>query len=397
MNFGASEIQKDLASFKEKLDEGITLDTILGATNLPFLSEFSKKAEGLLPINLLKIGVDGKVGLLSLTELQQALASGLSDVKGYLEGEVLGLFNSIKGDVENVVNEGKNILNEISNVSSSIQKDNSKMTDLALEILNGATGLNVNAQSLGAIYKTATNSINSFTALSPKQLKDLSNPDFFGKIVNTTLDTAIEATGAASMLLGEQSLINDQLDSSAYLDLFNTNVNIKKKEKDGTIRIAVDRQVYWGKGEGAVPEAAAKKANSGSQLKNDYSLAVDNSKILIGHKVTFSDDKKEREGVDVATASKGLSIGAIYPVVGIYFEKKEDALAYMKSHPRYVTAIIGNPTAVTGDKADKKKIKEKITESKAKVETLTSKEENMAKLKALETRRDQLIAQGVTE
>jgi hypothetical protein len=254
---------------------------------------------------------------------------------------------------------------------------------LALSTLNGATGLNLNTQSLGAIYKTASNSINSFTALSPKQVKELANPNFLGNIVKTTLDTAIEAAGAASLLTAEESLINDQLDSSGYIELSKSSSN-KYKGDDGSIRIAVDRQVYWGKGEGASPEAAAKKANSGSQLVNDYSLAVDNSKIVIGHKVTFSDDSKEREGVDVATASKGLSIGAIYPVIAIYFDDKEKALEYSNSHPRYTTAIIKNPS-FTGNKEEKNKIKNKISENKAKIDKLQSGEEVTKKLKELQS------------
>jgi hypothetical protein len=383
VNLNGSEIKEDLQSFKEKLDEGVSLEMISSFVNLPELSEFSKLAEGLLPANLLKVGEDGKVGLLSLNELQQSLSKGLGDIKGYLEGEIFGLFNAIKGDVDNAVSEAKEVYKQLSDLGGSIQKDNSTIADLALSTLNGATGLNLNTQSLGAIYKTASNSINSFTALSPKQVKELANPNFLGNIVKTTLDTAIEAAGAASLLTAEESLINDQLDSSGYIELSKSSSN-KYKGEDGSIRIAVDRQVYWGKGEGASPEAAAKKANSGSQLVNDYSLAVDNSKIVIGHKVTFSDDSKEREGVDVATASKGLSIGAIYPVVAIYFDDKEKALEYSNSHPRYTTAIIKNPSS-TGNKEEKNKIKNKISENKAKIDKLQSGEEVTKKLKELQS------------
>jgi hypothetical protein len=383
VNLNGSEIKEDLQSFKEKLDEGVSLEMISSFVNLPELSEFSKLAEGLLPANLLKVGEDGKVGLLSLNELQQSLSKGLGDIKGYLEGEIFGLFNAIKGDVDNAVSEAKEVYKQLSDLGGSIQKDNSAIADLALSTLNGATGLNLNTQNLGAIYKTATNSINSFTALSPKQIKDLANPIFLGNIVKTATDTAIEAAGAASLLTAEESLINDQLDSSGYIELSKSSSN-KYKGEDGSIRIAVDRQVYWGKGEGASPEAAAKKANSGSQLVNDYSLAVDNSKIVIGHKVTFSDDSKEREGVDVATASKGLSIGAIYPVIAIYFDDKEKALEYSNSHPRYTTAIIKNPS-FTGNKEEKNKIKNKISENKAKIDKLQSGEEVTKKLKELQS------------
>lgn len=390
MNFSGSEIKESLSLFREKLDEGVSLDALMGFVDIPELSEFSKLAEGLLPKNLLKTGEDGKLSLLSLNELQQSLSKGLGDIKGYLEGEILGLFGEIAGDVQNLGNEAKSIYNELSNLTNSIQKDNSAITDLALSTLNGATGLNLTTQNLGAIFKTASNSINSFTALSPKQIKDLANPNLLGNIVKTTLDTSIEAAGAASLLISEESLINDQLDSSSYIDHFRSSLDRKNKENDGTIKIAVDRQVYWGKGEGASPEAAAKKANSGSSLVSDYSLAVDNSKILIGHKVSFSDDSKEREGVDVATTSKGLSIGAIYPVVAIYFDDKEKALQYTKTHPRYTTAIIKNPS-YSGNKVEKNKIKNKIVESKNKISKFESVEENMKKIKEIQSSTDEFL------
>jgi hypothetical protein len=220
MNFSASEIQEDLQAIKGKLDEGITIDDILGVVNLPILSEFSQAAEGLLPVNLLKIGQDGKVDLLSLTELQQALSKGLGNIKDYLEGEVLGLFETIKGEIKNVSDTAKQVVDELSNLGETIQKDNSLIFDAALSTLNGATGLNIDTQTLANLKNVGTQTLNSFAELSPKQIKDLANPDFFGKVVNTTLDAAINATGAAAVLTGEQSLINDQLDSSSYMSLF---------------------------------------------------------------------------------------------------------------------------------------------------------------------------------
>jgi hypothetical protein len=220
MNFSASEIQEDLEAIKGKLDEGITIDDLLSVVNLPILSEFSQAAGGLLPINLLRVGEDGKVDLLSLTELQQALSQGLGGIKDYLEGEVLGLFETIKGEVKAVTDSAKQVFDELSNLGETIQKDNSLIFDAALSTLNGATGLNLDVQTLANLKNVGTQTINSFAELSPKQIKDLVNPDYFGKVVNTTLDAAINATGAAAVLTGEQSLINDQLDSSGYMSLF---------------------------------------------------------------------------------------------------------------------------------------------------------------------------------
>ena len=73
---------------------------------------------------------------------------------------------------------------------------------------------------------------------------------------------------------------------------------------------------------------------------DDYSLAVDNTEILFGDKITFSDDGKEREAVDIASRSKGISITGSYPVVAIFFEEREKAMEYKKKYPKYITATI---------------------------------------------------------
>jgi DNA-binding transcriptional MerR regulator len=382
VNFDAPDFQNDLKSIAGKLDSGFSLDSI---SNLPQLSEFSELAKGLLPQNLIKEDENGKLGLPSLTELQQALSKGLGDVKGYLEKEITGVFQSLKGEVEGVVDEGKKVYEELANLGSSIQNAGAQVSDAALEAFNGATGLNVTAQDLGNLQATATNTIESFSKLSPKKLKSLQDPNFFGRIVDSTLNTTLDLTGMSAEMAAMQSLINEQIDSSAYTSLFQTSIesskNVQPKEKEDEeikYKTIVYRTVYWGKGEGALPEAAAKKANSGNKLKDDYSLAVDNSKILVGSKVTLSDDKKEREAVDVATPSKGITISETNPTLAIYFDTKEKAQAYLKSHPeRNVVATVVVPSSM--DNKKKQEIKKKIAAKKKEMEEKNKKIEEEIK------------------
>ena len=353
MNLNSIEFLNDLAKTQEKLENSVSLEEIQSSLNTPELSEFSKLAEGLLPKNLIKVDEFGKLGLPSLTELQGALFSGLTNIKDYLDKEISGAFNSLKGEVQNIANEAKQVYDDLSNLASKIKEDSSVVTDMALEALNNASGLNLNAQDLGSIQKTITNSIESFTQLSPKKIKDLADPDFYGRVVSTTLNTTLDLAGNAATLGAMQGILNDQVDSSGYIDTFKAaiesgkNLLPKKNATDDTeYKLVVKRTVYWGKGEGATPESAAKKANSGNKLVDDYSLLVDNSKILIGSKVKFFDDQKEREAVDVATPSKGISISGEYPTVAIYFDTKTKAQAYMKAHPdENVVAFVTVPSA----------------------------------------------------
>jgi hypothetical protein len=355
MKFDSSDFKSGLQNISSKLDDGVSLSDLTNAINIPELSEFSKLAEKMTPKNLIKFGEDGKVNLLSLTELQKSLNSGLSDIKGYLEGEILGLFESIRGEIQGVYDEAKSVYDEVSNISNTISKGSSQIVDASLDAFNQTVGLNLKTQDLGNIYKTATNTIESFTKLSPKKLKDLSDPNFFKNVVDTTLQSTLNVTGAAAEYAAADSLIKDQMDNSSYMNHFSNSLSKSKnvlpkkqeeKEGDFTYSGVVERRVYWGKGEGATPESAAQKSNSGSKLVNDYSLAVDNSTVLIGSKVSFSDDKKEREAVDVATPSKGLSSDGVYTVIGIYFETKENALEYQKKYPeKYVNITVKVPNS----------------------------------------------------
>ena len=382
MNLNAPDFLKDLEGIQNKLDGSLSIDELTNATNLPELSEFSELAKGLLPENLIKADENGKLGLVSLTELQNALFNGLTDIKGYLENEIVGVFNSLKGEVENVYNQAKTVYDDIKNLSANIQNDSSVIADLAVSSLNSATGLNIEVQDLANLQKTVSNTIESFAQLSPKKVKDLADPNFYGRVVNATLNTTLDLTGKTAELIATQSLINDQLDSSGYVDMFKSAIesgkNLLPKENPddpSKEKVTVYRTVYWGKGEGALPEAAAQKANSGNKLVDDYSLAVDNSKVIIGSKVKFADDKKEREAVDVATPSKGITTSGENPTVAIYFETKEKAQAYLKSHPeRNVLATVTVPSPK--EKENKQKLKKKAAETK----TTISKEESQKML-----------------
>lgn len=377
MNLNAPDFLNDLKGIQDKLDGGVSLDTIISAADLPQLSEFSELAKGLLPENLIKVDENGKLGLVSLNELQSALFNGLTDIKGYLENEITGVFNSIKGEIENVYNEAKAVYDDLSNLAQNIQNDSSVVADFAVSALNNATGLNINVQDLANLQTTVSNTIESFSQLSPKKVKDLADPKFFGRVVNATLNTSLDLVGQTAELTAIQGLLNDQVDSSGYISLFKGAIesgkNLLPKEKEGDdtkYNVSVYRTVYWGKGEGALPEAAAEKANSGNKLKNDYSLAVDNSKIILGSKVKFADDKKEREAVDVATPSKGITTSGENPTVAIYFETKEKAQAYLKAHPeKNVLATVTVPSPK--ENKEKQDLKNKAKEKK----TTISKEE----------------------
>lgn len=339
----------------------------MDVSKTPPLSQFAENAKKLLPENLTKIDLDGNLKIPSMTDLGNALNDGLNGIKDNIANEINAKVDAIRGEVNSIVNQGQEVFNQLKGAADTLIQNASNITNQALDAFNSAKKLDINAKSIGALYNSASTTVDSFLKLSPKKLKELSsNGEYLNELKNEILDSALKKTGVAAKLSAGQSMINDQLDNSAYKNLASASIlskakNVLPKEKnekkeDFKIVSVVERLVYWGKGEGATPEASNKKSNSGAKLISDYSLAVDNLTVLIGCKVTFSDDKKERLGVDIFSPSKGLNKSSSSPAIAIYFDTKEQALAYTKKYPnKNVSATIKFPIAEGQKATDVKK------------------------------------------
>jgi len=367
VNFQSKEIQNSINELGNKIDGDFNLQKIMDVSKTPPLSQFAENAKKLLPENLTKIDLDGNLKMPPMTDLKNALSDGLNDIKGDIEKEVNAKVEAIRGEVNSIVNQGQEVFKQLTGAADTLIKNASNITNQALNVFNSAKKLDLNAKSVGALYNSASSTVDSFLKLSPKKLKELSsNGEYLNELKTNILDSALKKTGLTAQLNAGQSMINDQLDNSAYRSLASTSIlskskNVLPKEKnekkeDFKIVTLVERLVYWGKGEGATPEASNQKSNSGAKLISDYSLAVDNLTVLIGCKVTFSDDKKERLGVDIVSPSKGLNKSSSDPVVAIYFDTKTQAIEYTKKYPnKNVSATIKFPTAEGQKATDVKK------------------------------------------
>lgn len=362
MNFQSKEIQNSINEIANKVDGDFDVQKILEVSKTPPLSQFAENAKKLLPENLTKIDIDGTLKIPSMTDLTNTLNDGLNGIKENLENEINGKIEAIKGEANSIINQGQEVFNQITGAADTLIKNASNITNQAINAFNNAKKLDLNAKNLGALYNSATTTIDGFLKLSPKKLKELStNGEYLNELKESVLDSTLKKTGLSAKLNSAQGMIHDQLDNSAYSSLHSSSIlskakNILPKEKnqkkeDFKIVTQVERLVYWGKGEGATPEASNQKSNSGAKLISDYSLAVDNLTVLIGCKVTFSDDKKERLGVDIVSPSKGLNKSSNSPVVAIYFDTKEQAIAYTKKHPNKIVSATVNFPIANGQKA----------------------------------------------
>lgn len=331
MNFDAPEVKEDSMDLNKNLDEGVNIEDVSKIYELPELSEFSELGKKLLPENLLKANPNGKIELLNLKELKIALSEGVNNLRGYFEKEIYALFNSLKGEING--SSRSNDLYNVFDIEKDLQNNDNTISNLSLSNLDDMLKINGNIQVLGTLKKTSDTVLKQNSNLSPKQIKRLNDPEFFNEITNKTLNETIIETENEAKNTAELSIKNTQIDESSYLNLI---INNSRRE----FELVVERQVYWSKGDNSIYDTYTNKSSwNGAKLVNNYSLAVDNLNVLIGDKVLFLDENVEREGTDITDLSK-QAFNFFYPVIGVFFDEREDALKYISKYKKYVRVRI---------------------------------------------------------
>jgi hypothetical protein len=334
VNFNCDEIQKDLRDFSKKVPPENNINEIMEAMNFSKMSEFSESLKKLLPDNLMKVEDNGKISLLKGKLKESVFSENTENIKKIIEDEVNGVVEGLKGNfkMNKVVS---SVYDDLNQIQSVIDENSNIASNLAISSLNEAKKINTDVQNLAYMMNASKKTIDSFTNLSPKKIRDLqNNPDFENALKKAASEMALNKIKLESELIANESLINQQLDNSSYIELFNRSISNNLSSEDFTLKIFVERTVYWGNGDGAILDSYSKKTSTGFKLINNYSLAVDNSNILLGCKITFSDEiEKEREAVDVLNQSKGITKSGRNPVVAIFFDNKKDAVEYIEKYP----------------------------------------------------------------
>ncbi len=378
MNFNCSEIQKDLRDISGKIPKDVDINEILDAIKTPSLSNFSESARMLLPKNLYQIDKNtGELKLQSAGFLSESITSAVDNIQDILSDNIEQTLKGIRGDLD--LEEKSSTYYDLEQVSEILEENSAIPLNNALEVLNNAKILNEDASNLSSIYNASDETIEDFTKMSPKNIRDLGiNDEYYNKVKDSILESAVRKTKLESELVSQEGLINHQLDNSAYENLFATSFSNNFSTEDFELTMTVQREVYWADGEGSSIDSSSKTTFTGFKLLNDYSLAVDNTSILIGCKISFSDEtvSKEREAVDILNQSKGISLNGNFPVVAIYFDTKKEALVYLEKYPKkIVSAKIKYPMTKRNENSNKKKerlneIKKKIEEENARISRL---------------------------
>ncbi|MBX2825625.1 MAG: 3D domain-containing protein [Gammaproteobacteria bacterium] len=129
------------------------------------------------------------------------------------------------------------------------------------------------------------------------------------------------------------------------LGLFVLTVQLIPEQPTETLRVRLT--AYWSIGKGTDQWTARGISATGVALQENTSVAVDPKVIPYGSRVVWPEGHKLWTAVDTGSAVKdrraAKAWGEDVPVVDVFFENREDALAWVETIPKFVTVQIFPP------------------------------------------------------
>lgn len=331
MNYDASELVAAANELTKKLDN-ISPSELQQLTQVPGFDQFSQQAAGLLPNNFIKTGIDGVKNLLNPTNLASQLTQGLNQIAGSIQSQATGMLNAVAGKVMGsfggfnaggLVDQASSLLSQMSDAFSIKSAD--QMVGIFSNLTQGA--------QFGNIQSAMQSTFDAASNLTPKGIRDLANPAAFqSKLASTVNNAKSSITDTAKQMAVEQAQ-GLSLNSTGQLPLQQLSSPKFSGDNSKGYPLAAYLTVYWSKGSGTDIWTAAKMSSTGRVLAEGVSAAVDPviipylSRIDIPYLGT-------RFAVDTGGAVKARKAsGGRRPVIDVYFEKKQDAMAFITSIP----------------------------------------------------------------
>lgn len=331
MNYDSNDLVAAANELQQKLD-GISTSELQQLTQIPGFDQFSQQASGLLPNNFIQTGVDGVQNLLNPTKFASQMAQGLGQVASSIQSQATGMLNAIAGKITGsfsgfnaggLMDQASSLLSQMSDAFSIKSAD--QMVGIFSNIAQGA--------QMGNIQSAMQSGFDSVSKFSPKGIRDLSNPAFFQEKISSTVNAAnSNITSTAKQMAIEQAQ-GLSVGSTGQIPLQQLSSPSFSGDNSKGTQLAVHLTVYWSKGSGTDIWSAAKMSSTGRVLAQGVSAAVDPviipylSRLEIPYAGT-------RFAVDTGGAVKSRKAsGGRRPIVDIYFERKQDALAFINSIP----------------------------------------------------------------
>lgn len=312
------------SSLVDKLSEGVQLDKIVGSLKLPKLNNMSQLLTGLLPQNLSEFNAEGVLELLNPANFQDTLKNGINSLKDEIEGEIKGVLDEVINTANQIESTAKQVSSTIGNLGNlNILSNQSGFFEDAFNKVSTLTNLNVDFGTVSKFGQTISSAANTVRNLSPKQIRDLADPEYYNQVVQDTLSTANKML-ENDVVETVKDFVKVPANIGSVGALFSTagsvlgSIGSSSGNSDtGEFSMEAKISTYYGKGDGADIDAFTYKSATGRKLMSGKSCAVDNVKILFNSKV-------EVPGIGTFTAVDKLKGGGAD--LQLYFDTAEEGL-----------------------------------------------------------------------
>jgi len=337
--YSAPGATNSLSSLQSLLGN-ITPQTFQSMTSIPSFTPFNQQMTQFLPQNFVSVDSAGIPQLPNPANFTASLGNLTNSIASNLVGTATGLFNSIAGRTLGSVGGflGGGIFNDVFGQLIGIaQGYSTQSNNQMLALLNN----NLASQQLGTLNSAIEGSFNQFTNLSPTNIRNLgTNQQFFNNQVNNASSTAQQNVASTAQQMATTQATNPGFSNSGQFALQQqTSPNFSGDNENG-FELRVRRTVYWSYGPGTDSWSAAKMSSTGRQLAEGVSAAVDPAIIPYLSRIVFP-DIGSRFATDTGGAVKRRTAsGGRLPIVDIYFENRQNALAFARQYPQEVTVKV---------------------------------------------------------
>lgn len=341
MNYNAADLTTVAQELQNKLS-GITQAELQQMTSVPSFDQFGQQASALLPNNFINAASNGAQQLLSPSNFTNKMTQGLNQIAPQVQQQATGLINAVAG--KTIGNIGSfDATGALDQLDSLLSQMSNKFSIKSADQMVGALTNAAQGSQIGNIQSAMQNAFSSVSQLTPKGIRDLANPSNLTNKINETVASAKNNISNVAQQMAFDQVNNPGFSNSGQLPFQQLSSPAFSGGNENGYKLAVRLTVYWSKGSGTDYYTAQKLSSTGRILAEGISAAVDPviipylSRIDIPYAGT-------RLAVDTGGAVKARrASGGRLPIVDIYFEKKETALAFTKSIPTQEVVVTVYP------------------------------------------------------
>lgn len=332
----------NLGNLEDKLSM-IEPQDLQSMLSVPGFDQFSQSFSGMLPNNFIGTGAGGVQDLMNPTNLTNKLGQNLQQVMPQVGQQLTGQLKGITGAMPSNFS-GSNMSQQASQLGTKLKQKleeySKKSSDQMLQLFQQ----NVQTGQLSNLVQAAQGGMGG-SSFSPSSIKKLADPANFNSTLNNFTQNSQNNIAGVATGMAQQQASNPVFNNSGQQNFQQMSLPKFSGDNSNGFNLTVRRTVYWAQGSGTDSDSAAMRSSTGRRLAQGISAAVDPALIPYLSRLQF-DDIGDRVAVDTGGAVKArVASGGAYPIIDIFYVKKEEALAAAASMKPIVTVRVIPPAS----------------------------------------------------